>query len=89
MIRDTNVIGQTDLLSEKELTIRGITDQSVLLKIIPNKETPETFLIENCAKSELYDEGADKLWLITKSLKRDGVKEVMSFVILAIQTKTR
>jgi len=33
-------------------------------------------MVENCSKTGIYEEAIDKLWLITKSLKKSGLKEV-------------
>lgn len=76
LVRTSNTPDEIDLLTEKEILARKIPNESILLKIVPNKENPETFQIENCSKTGMYGEAIDKLWLITKSLKRNGEKEV-------------
>eukprot|EP00826_Nyctotherus_ovalis_P051410 TRINITY_DN641_c0_g4_i4.p4 TRINITY_DN641_c0_g4~~TRINITY_DN641_c0_g4_i4.p4 ORF type:complete len:130 (-),score=38.97 TRINITY_DN641_c0_g4_i4:1648-2037(-) len=76
LIRMPSEGGQVQLATEKELATRNISKENVLLKIIPDKNDPKIFAIESCTKTSDYDEAIDKLWLITKSLKKDGVKEV-------------
>jgi hypothetical protein len=71
---------QIQLLTEKEIAARGIENSSMLLKIIPDKDDPKAFAVESCAKTSDYDESNDKLWLVIKSLKRNGIKEVWSLV---------
>lgn len=65
-----------ELMSEKEMVAREVPREAVLLKVIPNKDSAGTFLIENCSRTGVYEEGTDKLWLITRSLKLNGEKQV-------------
>lgn len=77
LVREPSADGEVELLGEEEVESRKIPDQSLLLKIVPNKENPESFLIESCSKTGRYEDATDKLWLIINSLKRDNVKEVL------------
>ena len=76
LVRKNNPTGEVQLLTEKELQTQLAPGDAVLLKIVPSKTNPESFMVENCSKTGIYEEAIDKLWLITKSLKRNGVKEV-------------
>jgi len=80
LVRSPSDANKVQLMTEKEIAARGIENKNVLLKIIPDKDDPKLFSIESCAKTGDYDEATDKLWLVTKSLKRNGVKEVQSLV---------
>eukprot|EP00826_Nyctotherus_ovalis_P065461 TRINITY_DN9626_c0_g2_i34.p1 TRINITY_DN9626_c0_g2~~TRINITY_DN9626_c0_g2_i34.p1 ORF type:complete len:277 (-),score=58.36 TRINITY_DN9626_c0_g2_i34:693-1523(-) len=75
LVRVPNTPDAVDLLSEKEITDSKVPIESILLKIVPNKENPEVFQIENCSRTGKYEDAIDKLWLIIKSLQRDGEKE--------------
>lgn len=75
-MRVPNVPDAVELLSEKEIADSKVPIESILLKIVPNKENPEVFQIENCSRTGKYEDAIDKLWLIIKSLQRDEEKEV-------------
>ena len=65
-----------ELLNEKETANRKIPSESILLKVFPNKENANSFIVENCSRTGKYEDAIDKLWLVIKSLKRDETKEV-------------
>jgi len=75
-----NTITTVNLLSEQELVAQRISNECLLLKIIPSRDSPGTFLIENCSQTGVYEEGNDKLWLITKSLRFNGKVQVVGYV---------
>ena len=60
------------LLESNEMETQAGPNDAVLLKTKPNKNNPKSYMIESCSKTGVYEEAADKLWLVTKSIKQDG-----------------
>ena len=89
LIRDSNALGGIDLINEDELSIRSMPKEDVLFKIIPDKDNTQNFTIESCSKTGICEEVIDKLWLITKSLKRNGKKEVIKKLSIGLQITPR
>jgi hypothetical protein len=75
-VRFSNSQDNVELLSEKEINSRKNTNDPVLFKVFPDKENVDSFIVEDCSKTGKYGDPIDKLWLVIKNLKRDGVKEV-------------
>lgn len=84
LVRIPNEAEQIQLMTEKQLLAKNISHENVLLKIIPDKDDPKKFTIESCSTTSDYDESTDKLWLITKSLKCNGKKEVLNITIIGL-----
>lgn len=85
LVRVNSPTDGVELVSEKEISNRKIPNESILLKVIPDEENPESFQIENCSRTGKYEDAIDKLWLVVKSLKKDGEKEVELLLIVGIQ----
>ena len=47
-------------------------NDAIWLKVKPNKNTPKSYMRESWSNTGVYEEAADKLWLVTKSIKQDG-----------------
>lgn len=64
------------VLTEEQKKTQVEPKDAVLFKIIPNKSNPDTFTIEACSTTGVYDEAIDKLWLVLKTLKVNEEQEV-------------
>ena len=64
------------MLNEEQKKAQVEKNDALLFKIVPNDSDPKSFCIENCSATGIYEESIDKLWLVTKTLKTDGIAEV-------------
>ena len=69
-----NVSGEVKLLTERELSEQDSNELTVLFKVSPSGSASQ-FVVENCSRTDIYEEANDKLWLIVRSLKKDNLKE--------------
>lgn len=64
------------LLSEEQKRTQVEPGDALLFKVSPLAESPDTFIVETCSTTGTYEEAADKLWLVIKSLKKNEKQEV-------------
>lgn len=76
LVRKGNTQAEVVIVKEEQKKTLVEPKDAVLFKIIPSKSNPDTFTVEACSTTGVYDEAIDKLWLVLKTLKVDEKQEV-------------
>eukprot|EP00831_Metopus_contortus_P045995 TRINITY_DN36899_c0_g1_i2.p1 TRINITY_DN36899_c0_g1~~TRINITY_DN36899_c0_g1_i2.p1 ORF type:complete len:224 (+),score=39.20 TRINITY_DN36899_c0_g1_i2:169-840(+) len=64
-----------EVKQEKILHAHGNGSIDVLFQMRPHPTKPNSFLIQNCSSTGIYDGANDKLWTVLKTMKRDSIAE--------------
>ena len=69
-----NRTGEVRIISDKERAYENPNDITTLIKITPTPYA-QVFSIESCSDNDIYEDSSNKLWLVLRNLKKNGLLE--------------